>query len=576
MSLTKTSFSMITGAPVNVLDFGVTGNGYTDDSTAFQSAINAAIASTGSLFVPAGNYLIGTSLSFNQSGSSTAGLKIFGGSANSVGSKSLMIQANINVPVFQIDAINVTLSNLSFTVFAGFSANSNGNITVTAVGTNSLTVSANPNANVWQTTTALTATNGTTTYGTSGSTYSTAIQFQASTNTYGGSFYASSYTVNGNGTVTFNNVHGANGTTDSILTSSLIGGGIIFTSLANSINTSLLTNANAGIIYCSVNENQFYNNLWFYQATRCFNLGSNTHTNLGFMHNILSDGAINFIYSQAGITSLAISDSQFYGTNLVFYSPYSSLSSIQMTNCQLIIGEFIQANNNITNCNFTGNNFNGLNGDGYSTGLINIGGTITDTTIVGNTFGRSGNGSTIAALGFNNVVFVGNSIQSNGEGGSNPFIYLTSTLTNSTLSNNNFASEFSSSGNRLGFVNSPTISNNILGPEFILNTTSNYIYGWVAATFTNSWAQVSGTPTVSYFKDQNGIVHLKGSASGGTASSSIFTLPSGFAPTVTNLRFPSVNSGTVAYITITNSGTVTSSNSGNTYVSLDGISFSTY
>ena len=56
MALTKVSYSMITGAPINVLDFGAVGDGVANDTDAFENAI-AAVATTGqTLYVPAGTY----------------------------------------------------------------------------------------------------------------------------------------------------------------------------------------------------------------------------------------------------------------------------------------------------------------------------------------------------------------------------------------------------------------------------------------------------------------------------------------------------------------------------------------
>jgi hypothetical protein len=65
MSLTKVSFSMITGAYINVMDYGATGTGLTDDTAAIQAAINEAqLRSTTSpnrgavVYFPEGQYLV--------------------------------------------------------------------------------------------------------------------------------------------------------------------------------------------------------------------------------------------------------------------------------------------------------------------------------------------------------------------------------------------------------------------------------------------------------------------------------------------------------------------------------------
>lgn len=53
MSLTKVSYSMVQGAPVNVLDYGAAADGVTDCT----AAINSALASGNSVYFPAGTYL---------------------------------------------------------------------------------------------------------------------------------------------------------------------------------------------------------------------------------------------------------------------------------------------------------------------------------------------------------------------------------------------------------------------------------------------------------------------------------------------------------------------------------------
>ena len=60
MSLTKVSYSMITGAPVNVLDYGADPTGVANSTDAFAAAAAAIEAQDGGkLVIPAGTYIVG-------------------------------------------------------------------------------------------------------------------------------------------------------------------------------------------------------------------------------------------------------------------------------------------------------------------------------------------------------------------------------------------------------------------------------------------------------------------------------------------------------------------------------------
>jgi hypothetical protein len=58
MSLTKVSFSMIQGAPLNIVDYGADPTGASDSTAALQAAIVAAQAGYGYVYIPIGEFLI--------------------------------------------------------------------------------------------------------------------------------------------------------------------------------------------------------------------------------------------------------------------------------------------------------------------------------------------------------------------------------------------------------------------------------------------------------------------------------------------------------------------------------------
>ncbi len=77
--------------------------------------------------------------------------------------------------------------------------------------------------------------------------------------------------------------------------------------------------------------------------------------------------------------------------------------------------------------------------------------------------------------------------------------------------------------------------------------------------------------TAAFFKDHEGVVHLKGTVNG-TAGTVIFTLPSGYRPTQT-LDIDAIGSGAQAYIYIRANGTVEVNGAGVATYGLDSITF---
>jgi hypothetical protein len=76
MSLTKVSYSMIAGSPVNVLDFGAVGDGVADDTLAIQAAINyvQSLKDRPTIVFPVGKYKITSTITITADCVSLFGL----------------------------------------------------------------------------------------------------------------------------------------------------------------------------------------------------------------------------------------------------------------------------------------------------------------------------------------------------------------------------------------------------------------------------------------------------------------------------------------------------------------------
>lgn len=121
----------------------------------------------------------------------------------------------------------------------------------------------------------------------------------------------------------------------------------------------------------------------------------------------------------------------------------------------------------------------------------------------------------------------------------------------------------------------------------VLSTADEYIGGnntnaggatvantkWTAPTFQNSWVNYSGS-TTGYRKDENNIVHLRGTVRDGTVSQAAFTLPAGYRPSQTLVfACSNINGQTDLVCQVLSDGRVFISAAGSNGISLDSISF---
>ena len=113
MALTKAHNRMITGAPVNVLDFGAVGDGDKDDTLAIQAAIDSLGNSGGTVLIPVGTYLISSTLNLTKKTTLTGEggyfLNLYSDTNFTVGGTTIKLKTGSNTDMLkvQIDSASI-------------------------------------------------------------------------------------------------------------------------------------------------------------------------------------------------------------------------------------------------------------------------------------------------------------------------------------------------------------------------------------------------------------------------------------------------------------------------------------
>lgn len=100
------------------------------------------------------------------------------------------------------------------------------------------------------------------------------------------------------------------------------------------------------------------------------------------------------------------------------------------------------------------------------------------------------------------------------------------------------------------------------------------VEAFIAPSLVNSWVNYDASTysPVGYYKDQDGLVHLRGLIKNGTIGAICFALPAGYRPAF-SLNIATASNAAFALCTIDTSGNVTAFSGSNTWFSLDNITF---
>jgi hypothetical protein len=99
------------------------------------------------------------------------------------------------------------------------------------------------------------------------------------------------------------------------------------------------------------------------------------------------------------------------------------------------------------------------------------------------------------------------------------------------------------------------------------------VEAWQTPTFTNSWANFGGGYNpAGYFKDNSGVVHLRGLVRSSVLGAAIFTLPNTHRPPGRAI-FSVMSNNLAARVDVLNNGQVVPVSGSSAWISLEGITF---
>lgn len=118
-------------------------------------------------------------------------------------------------------------------------------------------------------------------------------------------------------------------------------------------------------------------------------------------------------------------------------------------------------------------------------------------------------------------------------------------------------------------TNSPNAKLEVSGGETILEQEA-----WNTPALQNAWINQGGAfNPAGYFKDSNGVVHLRGVVKNGTIDMAIFTLPAGYRPEYEEMHIVLTFNNVAGRVDVFTSGEVVLKVGSTTWVCLDGITF---